>query len=106
MNGMRHPKTTQERRQNQDGWCRPVRGMKRLPNSYDDYWVRAEKCWKSYRTTQYRVLVVEEDDPKSVKHARYVKAKAKKHVDPEVGRETLFLDTNGEPRKDEGTDAK
>lgn len=51
---MRHPRTTQERRASQDGWARPNRNMKNLPNTWDDIWIKHQRCWKEYRETQYK----------------------------------------------------
>lgn len=50
----RHPKTIQEKRQNQDGYCRPKRNPKRLVDFWDDRPVRHQKSWKNSRRTQYR----------------------------------------------------
>lgn len=53
--GYRHPHTTQERRQNQDGWGRGCRSGYNLPNVYDDIPVRKPgRNWKDSRKTQYR----------------------------------------------------
>lgn len=71
---MRHPKTTQERRQNQDGWSRPARRPHNLPDYRDEFWVRTQKSWKSHRQEQYRALVLQEDDPEGVKDAGDVEA--------------------------------
>ncbi len=51
----RHPRTTQERRASQDGYGRPRRNLKNLPNSWDDIWAERTRCWKAYRKTQYKV---------------------------------------------------
>lgn len=53
---MRHPRTQQERRANQDRNDPFVRGSrKNLPTSYDDVWVRSQKSWKYLgRKQQYR----------------------------------------------------
>ena len=53
---MRHPRTQQERRANQERNNRLVRGgRKNLPTSYDDFWVRSQKSWKYLgRKQQYR----------------------------------------------------
>lgn len=50
---MRHPRTTAERRANQDEWARPKRRPHLLPNTYDDIWVRSSKSWKEKRKKQY-----------------------------------------------------
>jgi hypothetical protein len=55
---MRHPKTTQERRQNQDGWGRPCRSLHSLVNAWDDIWRRNQRCWKKQRKTQYKPKMV------------------------------------------------
>lgn len=47
-------RTTQERRANQEGWCRGRRKPHRLPNAWNDYPMYAQRCWKKYRRTQYR----------------------------------------------------
>jgi hypothetical protein len=53
---LRHPRTGQEKRQNQErngGWHRPSRRGKRLPDSWDDVAVH----WRIYRNwkKQYKV---------------------------------------------------
>jgi len=55
---LRHPKTTQERRANQDrngGYHRPRRRKQNVPCAYDDIHVSCldDKCWKRWRKTQY-----------------------------------------------------
>lgn len=53
----RHPKTTQERRANQernDPLVRRKRAARNLPTVYDDYPIHREKSWKKKRKTQYR----------------------------------------------------
>jgi hypothetical protein len=52
---IRCPRTTQERRVNgkRSKWNRGRRSAANLPTSYDDLWVRHERCWKSKRKTQY-----------------------------------------------------
>jgi len=50
---IRHPRTTAERRANQEGWERPRRRPHLLPNTYDDLWVRSDKSWKKKRKKQY-----------------------------------------------------
>lgn len=52
----RRPKTTQERRANQDGWCRPSRRPRQLPNAWDDL-MRGDidyRSWKYYRKNQWK----------------------------------------------------
>lgn len=51
---MRHPKTTQERREGQDGWCRPRRNYKNLIESRDEIWFFTQRTWKKHRKTQYK----------------------------------------------------
>ena len=53
---MRHPRTQQERRANQERNDRLVRSSrKNLPTSYDDIWIRSQKSWKYLgRKQQYR----------------------------------------------------
>lgn len=50
---MRYPKTTQEKRANQEGWHRAKRSPNVLPDAWWDMFVRKDKCWKSTRKTQY-----------------------------------------------------
>lgn len=52
----RKPRTTAERKANQDGWERRKRNYKVLPNTYDDVYAHREKCWKRYRRNQYRTI--------------------------------------------------
>jgi hypothetical protein len=58
---MRRPRTTQERRANQEWrvvdfkWCRASRHPKRLVDAWDDIMSHHDNCWKSHRLTQYRV---------------------------------------------------
>jgi hypothetical protein len=49
--GLRHPKTTKERRENQDGWNRFKRNH--LPQAYDDISRTIQRSWKSHRKNQY-----------------------------------------------------
>ena len=51
---LRHPRTAQEQRANQDGWCRPSRRPKNLVDSRDDIKVLRIKNWKLRRRNQYR----------------------------------------------------
>ena len=53
---LRHLHTTQERRESLRGYCRAKRNLNNLPNSRDDYWIECDRCWKSYRKTQYRTV--------------------------------------------------
>lgn len=52
----RHPKTAQEKRKYYDHpeLVRGKRTPRNLPDSYDDYWVKKQRNWKSKRKTQYR----------------------------------------------------
>jgi len=62
--GLRHMKTTQERRANGkrhflhiDDYkvkIRPRRNAANLSNAWDDYWIDVPKSWKNYRRTQYK----------------------------------------------------
>jgi hypothetical protein len=61
MGYFRHPRTTQERRASQDGYGRPARNLKNLPNSWDDIWAETSRCWKQYRKTQYKVKNIDSD---------------------------------------------
>jgi len=62
MGYFRHPKTTQEIRNNEDEWVDgyfiPIRGhRKNLPTLYDDYPVDHEdRCWKNFRDKQYNTV--------------------------------------------------
>jgi hypothetical protein len=52
---LRYPRTTQERRANQDKNDTLIRGHRRnLPTAYDDIFIHKDNCWKSRRKTQYR----------------------------------------------------
>lgn len=48
--------TTQERRANQDGWCRAARRPHVLPNAWDDITRRDmdDRSWKRYRGHQWK----------------------------------------------------
>jgi hypothetical protein len=81
MGFLRHPKTTQERRrffgdqaERRDDPLIPELRRKRrsIPNAWDDIWVESERCWKSYRKTQWR------DRPKRKKK----RAKFRGHLNP------------------------
>jgi len=50
---LRHPKTTAERKANQDGWCRGKRRPCNLANAYDDWPTTVTKSWKDKRKTQH-----------------------------------------------------
>jgi hypothetical protein len=53
---LRHPRTTQEHRANQDGDCRPARRPSHLPTVYDDT-TRGDlkdRSWKRSRRAKYR----------------------------------------------------
>ena len=50
---LRRPKTTAERRANQDGWCRGKRRPCNLANAYDDWPTTTTKSWKDKRKTQH-----------------------------------------------------
>ena len=51
----RHPRTTAERRANQDGWCRARRNSNNLPNTWDDRPTTITKSWKDRRKKQYYI---------------------------------------------------
>lgn len=53
-NRMRHIRTTQERREGQEGWSRPCRNMKNLPEYRDEFWVRPQRSWKEHRKHQWK----------------------------------------------------
>lgn len=53
---LRHPRTQQERRENQskqDRLVRPSRRANRLPTNYDDIQVHTQKSWKCRRKRQW-----------------------------------------------------
>ena len=52
--GLRHPKTTQERRANQDEWGRARRNKANLVEAWDDVSRLGQRCWKEQRKTQYK----------------------------------------------------
>jgi len=53
---LRHPRTFREIRANQDGFCRPRRRSKNLPNVYWDIFVnRDDRNWKRFRKTRWKV---------------------------------------------------
>ena len=55
MGMFRHPKTGQEKRQNQNcEYCRPARRPHNLIDVWDDDIRQADRCWKRYRKTQYK----------------------------------------------------
>lgn len=54
MSWLRHPRTTQEARLYDRELSRAKRSPARLPNSYDDIQRSHYRCWKAYRSTQYR----------------------------------------------------
>lgn len=59
MGFLRHPRTTSEKRANQDGWCRGKRSTASLPDVYDDICPATDghRSWKRHRRTQYRRIV-------------------------------------------------
>lgn len=70
MGWLRNPRTTQERRANQDGYCRGRRSPHRLPSSWDDILVQTERSWKRTRKTQYKVksIKVKKDSSRYAEH--------------------------------------
>jgi hypothetical protein len=50
---LKSPRTFNEKRQNQDGWCRPKRRPNNLVDRYDDRPHGYQKSWKKFRKTQY-----------------------------------------------------
>jgi len=63
MGFLRHPKTTQElrhffgdqaERRDDPDIPQPRRKRRYIPTAWDDIWVESERCWKSYRRTQWR----------------------------------------------------
>jgi hypothetical protein len=53
---LRNIRTTQERKNNQDGWCRAKRRPHRLPNAWDDIPRRDvyDRSWKRHRKHQWK----------------------------------------------------
>jgi hypothetical protein len=51
---IRHPRTTQERRENQEEYGRASRGPKRLAQAYDDMSPRSTRSWKKHRKHQWK----------------------------------------------------
>ena len=49
------PRTRNEARQNQEGWCRPKRRPAHLADAWDDKSHCIQNTWKVKRKTQYRV---------------------------------------------------
>jgi len=60
--GFRHPRTTQERRFNQEGWERPRR--RNLPNAWDDVHKYSDLSWKNYRKHQSKTWGFPTDEQK------------------------------------------
>jgi len=59
--GFKKPKTTQERKANQDWPVRGRRSPRQLPDEYDDVHrsnIR-QRSWKRYRKTQYKTKLIE-----------------------------------------------
>lgn len=61
MGGMRHMRTTQERRRWEadavDGVpLRRARAPVNLPSAWDDFWRRTQRCWKEQRRIKWRRL--------------------------------------------------
>ena len=78
MSWLRHPKTTQERRANQDGYARKKRCLHHLPSAWDDIgrsdW--RDRSWKRHRKTQYKV--VDKFERKKKDSSKYAKSMAKR----------------------------
>ena len=51
---MRFPRTTQERRSNQEGWSRPRRRPHRLVHAWDETFRRPQRSWKKHRRHQWK----------------------------------------------------
>jgi len=51
----RNPHTRNEKKQNQEGWCRAKRRPAHLIDSYDDKPHGHQKSWKKFRKTQYHI---------------------------------------------------
>jgi len=52
---LKSPKTTNEKKQNQDGWCRPKRRPNNLVDRWDDKPHCYQKSWKKFRRKQYYI---------------------------------------------------
>lgn len=50
----RSPRTTQEKRNNQENWHRAKRSPCNLPDLWDDIYAHKDNCWKSKRKKRYR----------------------------------------------------
>jgi len=49
------PRTRNEAKQNQDGWCRPKRRPAHLADAWDDRPRGYQRSWKKFRKTKYRL---------------------------------------------------
>jgi len=74
MGWIRRVRTLQEKRANQEGWCRAKRRPHRLPDSWDDGdrtdW--QDRCWKRYRKTQYKVKTARREKKSSRRYAEHM----------------------------------
>ncbi len=50
---LRHPKTTQERRESQEGWGRCRRNLHNMVQAYDDIPRTVQRSWKEHRKMKY-----------------------------------------------------
>ena len=50
----RHPRTTQEKRNSQEGYCRAKRKPKNLVSYMDENWAKTQRSWKEHRQTQFK----------------------------------------------------
>ena len=83
MGMFRHPRTQQEKRQNQNcEYCRPARRLNNLGlGIWDDFYKHTDRCWKSYRKTQYKVKTLTEKKRDSSSFAKSMKNRDHWHLD-------------------------
>jgi len=62
----RHPKTRNEKKQNQDGWCRAKRRPAHLADAWDDSAICHQRSWKKSRKKQYH------ENGRGKKHITYI----------------------------------
>jgi len=77
MGRYRHPRTTQEKRQNQNcEYCRTKRRSHNLPEFwYDEIEKYTDRCWKSYRKTQYKIKTLPKKKKNSSSFAKSMSEK-------------------------------
>jgi len=77
----RHPKTTQEKRQNQNcKYCRSKRKPQNLFDWYDEIEKHTDRCWKSYRKTQYKIKTLSKKKKNSLSYSESMKKKDHWHL--------------------------